>query len=273
MMYKDKGSDLIVGMSGGKDSLAVALYFKENGYDFKCVFSDTGWEHPETYRYLDYLETKIGHINRVKSSISVSEEHKEIVKEIETELGFESPFIRLIMQKMCMPNSRLRYCTKDLKIEPIREFFDTIDDPINVVGIRHEESRSRSKMEEWEWTDHLDCYTWRPIINWTFEDVVSIHKKHDINPNPLYLKGHNRVGCFPCVYANKNDLKHLSKSRISIIRKIESYVSEYRDKNLTFYKQPIDQMIEWSKTTYGGNQFFLFDTTTPTCRKWGMCGI
>jgi hypothetical protein len=33
--------------------------------------------------------------------------------------------------------------------------------------------------------------------------------KYDIKPNPLYLMGAGRVGCFPCVMINQRELKAL----------------------------------------------------------------
>lgn len=274
MIYKDKGSDLVVGVSGGKDSLAVCLHFNELGYEYKRVFSDTGWEHPQTYEYLQYLETVIGKIDCVKRAVKIDDQHKDFISSVEDDLGFESPFVRLVMQYMCLPNARRKFCTPRLKVDPIATYLNELDDPINVVGIRHDESHKRAKMEEWEWFDHFDCYTWRPLLSWSFDDVANIHKRHNVRPNPLYLNGHNRVGCYPCIYANKRDLKNLDDKRASIIKRIEKYVSSQRGKQCTLFKNmTIDQAVDWAKTSYGGKQYMLFDIEPPTCTRWGMCGI
>ena len=147
MIYIDKGSDLVVGVSGGKDSLAVCLHFNELGYEYKRVFSDTGWEHPQTYEYLQYLETVIGKIDRVKRVVEIDDQHKAFVDSIEQDLGFISPFVRLVMQYMCLPNARRKFCTPRLKVDPIASYLNDLDDPINVVGIRHDESHKRAKMD------------------------------------------------------------------------------------------------------------------------------
>ena len=274
MIYKDKGSDLVVGVSGGKDSLAVCLHFDEQGYEYKRVFSDTGWEHPQTYEYLQYLETVIGKIDYVKRIVEVDDQHKAFVDSIEQDLGFESPFVRLVIRSMCLPNARRKFCTPRLKVDPIASYLNELDDPINVVGIRHDESHKRAKMDEWEWFDHFDCYTWRPILSWSFDDVANIHKRHNVNPNPLYLNGHNRVGCYPCIYANKGDLKNLDDKRAAIIKRIEEYVSGQRGKQCTLFKNmTIKEAVDWAQTSRGGKQYMLFDIEPPTCAKWGMCGV
>ena len=47
---------VIASVSGGKDSTAMMLYLIESNTSFTPVFCDTGWEHPLTYDYLEYLE-------------------------------------------------------------------------------------------------------------------------------------------------------------------------------------------------------------------------
>jgi len=54
----------IMGLSGGKDSSALAIYIKEKNPDIwdniELFFCDTGKEFPETYRYLKKLEKYLG---------------------------------------------------------------------------------------------------------------------------------------------------------------------------------------------------------------------
>ena len=51
----------ILGLSGGKDSAALALYMAEKypELDIEYFFTDTGSELPEVYEYLDKLETQL----------------------------------------------------------------------------------------------------------------------------------------------------------------------------------------------------------------------
>lgn len=57
----------IISISGGKDSLAQWLRAIENNVLHISVFADTGHEHPLIMEYLDYLESKLGPIRRVKA--------------------------------------------------------------------------------------------------------------------------------------------------------------------------------------------------------------
>ena len=52
----------VLGLSGGKDSSALAIYMKDNypDLDIKYFFTDTGEELKEVYDYLDKLEAYLG---------------------------------------------------------------------------------------------------------------------------------------------------------------------------------------------------------------------
>ena len=64
--------ELVVSVSGGKDSTATCLYLQEIGLPYKSIFFDTGWEHASTYQYLtDYLPTKIGPIVRLAHTLEM----------------------------------------------------------------------------------------------------------------------------------------------------------------------------------------------------------
>lgn len=66
----EKTSDLVhvISMSGGKDSTATRIVAMERDVkNIVQVFADTGHEHDDTYRYLDYLETIFGKIVRVRN--------------------------------------------------------------------------------------------------------------------------------------------------------------------------------------------------------------
>ena len=187
-----------------------------------------------------------------------------------------------------LPSRMTRWCTRKLKIEPIAEYLDAIldagSDVINAVGVRADESEARSKYPELEWSKGLDCQTWRPLLRWTTQDVIDIHAKHGLPPNPLYLRGRgvSRVGCYPCIFARKDEIRQVAETapdRIVRIRILEEKISRIAGKPATFFhprisgeEWPIDRVVEWSKTARGGRQYELFaDDQDMGCARWGLC--
>ena len=59
----------VLGLSGGKDSSALALFVKETypELDVEYFFTDTGYELPETNEFIDQLEEKLGYIHRLNA--------------------------------------------------------------------------------------------------------------------------------------------------------------------------------------------------------------
>lgn len=118
----------VLGISGGKDSAALAIYMKENypELDIEYYTSDTGKELEETYEIIEKLEVKL---------------NKKIIKL--TPLASEdlNPFDHFIkMYNGYLPSSISRWCTKKLKLEPFEKFVGD-DLVISYVGIRGDEDR------------------------------------------------------------------------------------------------------------------------------------
>lgn len=204
---------VIASISGGKDSAAMSLYLRELGIDHELVFMDTGWEHPDTYAYLRYiLPNVLGPIRWLRAPRQMEE---------------------LIIHKGMFPSRIRRFCTDELKVKPLqkhlRACMDDGHDVLNVVGIRAEESDARSRLPEWEWQEGFDCEVWRPILRWTLDDVIAIHRRHNLTPNPLYLRGVKRVGCWPCINCSKSEIRFMAESdphRVVRLRVLENHAGD-----------------------------------------------
>ena len=221
---------IIASVSGGKDSTAMCLHLKELGLPYKAVHLATGWESAETDVYLnDYLPTVIGPITILRAEVNLNADQLELAQKYETRLGVKySAMVRFIIKKGMFPTRVMRWCTRELKIIPIKKFLTEMDDePINAIGIRGAESARRAAQDEWEWNKTYDCDVWRPIHSWSLQDVINIHHRHGIAPNPLYLSGSERVGCWPCVFARKDEIVRMadqSPERIDLIEALEAEV-------------------------------------------------
>lgn len=118
----------VLGISGGKDSAALAIYMKKNypDLDIEYYTCDTGKELQETYQLIKRLEDFLG---------------KEIVELRAVEKSHEDPFDHFLTRKKgYLPSSLIRWCTRSLKLEPFEQFVGN-DPVISYVGIRGDESR------------------------------------------------------------------------------------------------------------------------------------
>lgn len=223
----------VLSISGGKDSTAMWLYALETKPegDILPVFADTGHEHPITYKYLDYLEEKLGPIHRVRADFSEQIEQKreriqakwreegvpeeKIAEALEVLQPTGIPFLDLCLWKGRFPATKARFCTAELKVRPLLErvFWPLLNEGYHVIswqGVRAQESAARAKLPEREDTPE-GFEIFRPLLNWKVEDVFAIHERHGIDPNPLYRQGMGRVGCMPCINCSKAELFEIAR--------------------------------------------------------------
>jgi hypothetical protein len=118
----------VLGISGGKDSTALAIYLK-NLYpeiDFEYYFGDTGKELDETYDLIKNLEVFLG---------------KRIAFLKGTERKDKNPFDHFIeLYGNYLPSTNARWCTQKMKLEPFEKYVGN-DLVISYVGIRGDENR------------------------------------------------------------------------------------------------------------------------------------
>ncbi|MCT1530202.1 phosphoadenosine phosphosulfate reductase family protein [Sphingobacterium daejeonense] len=118
----------VLGISGGKDSAALAIYVKTKypELDLEFYSSDTGKELEETYQLIRNLEVYLG----VKINILKGAENSS-----------EDPFDHFLkMYGGYLPSSNARWCTKKLKLDPFENYVGT-DPVVSYVGIRGDEER------------------------------------------------------------------------------------------------------------------------------------
>lgn len=102
-----------------------------------------------------------------------------------------------------------------------------------MTGERRKESKNRAKYHEIEmskWANpNRKLINWRPIIDWTEEQVWAIFEKYKIQPHPCYELGWNRCSCQLCIFSSTNtwaSINELNPEKVARIAEIEKDMGE-----------------------------------------------
>ncbi|MDE0225828.1 MAG: phosphoadenosine phosphosulfate reductase family protein [Gammaproteobacteria bacterium] len=169
----------ICGISGGKDSSALAVHLRERVPQMEYFFCDTGAELPETYEYLTRLEVILG---------------KPIVR-LNASRGFDHWFE---VFRGALPSPQMRWCTKNMKIKPIEAWIG--DAPaVSYVAIRADEANRKGYI-----STKPNIETVFPFIEdgIDHDGVMRILEDAGIGL-PDYYEWRSRSGCYFCFYQRK----------------------------------------------------------------------
>lgn len=287
---------ILIFYSGGKDSQASLIWaVKKYGVEnCEAVFCDTGWENPVTYQHIEETTRALG------------------VKLVTLKSKKYDGFVDLAVKKKRFPSTKARFCTEELKSIPAIDYVLSLNENIIVIeGIRKNESMSRSKMtqecmyfrgyfqpnakgkvhsyhkkEVIEWCKKFDASKFRPVFDWTAEQVIKYITDNGQQPNWLYYQGFSRVGCYPCIMARHGELKLIIENdpkRWEELKRIESEINStlmppgyIPDHGKTSYSQngvkitsisDIERYLKRKNATLD-----MFEEETPGCMSvYGLC--
>lgn len=234
--------NIIVPISGGKDSTSCLVMAIKEGHNVFPVFNDTGWEHPITYEYLNYLENKL--CIKIDRTIGGKRRNGDNCETLPNLIRAQGRF----------PFGLGRFCTTYLKQYALRDVYKNhyYDGKTNYrfwFGMRQKESIQRSirysGISNKSLFDINDIFPSRynkklrttiqvrmPIITWETEEVFKYLENMGINKNPLYDEGTNdRIGCYPCLLAGKKVQKKMfatkfGQERLKIIKQLEKEIGQ-----------------------------------------------
>ena len=169
----------ICGISGGKDSSALAVYLRDTVPEMEYFFCDTGAELPETYEYLTRLQVILG---------------KPITR-LNATRGFDHWFE---VFRGTLPSPQMRWCTKNMKIKPIEEWIG--DAPaVSYVAIRADESNRKGYI-----STKSNIQSRFPFVEDGIdrEGVMRILEDAGIGL-PKYYEWRTRSGCYFCFFQRK----------------------------------------------------------------------
>jgi phosphoadenosine phosphosulfate reductase len=186
--------------SGGKDSL-VTLHLVSKAFEaglgcekeFDILFSDTGLEFQET---LDNVAEIVKIYGRPFKEASAKNSFWD---------GFEihGP-----------PGVDNRWCTKSCKLMPITALIESNyadrGGCLTFIGQRQYESKARAQSQRiWKSPSVRGQIGAAPIQEWTAMHIWLYIFDKNLNYNPLYEKGFDRIGCWLCPAASLADFENL----------------------------------------------------------------
>lgn len=199
-LYDNREVTHIVGLSGGKDSTAMALRLREvnPNVDYRFVCTPTGNELPDMSTHWDHLGELLGTpLIKVNAGVSL--------------LG-------LIAKQKAIPNWRMRWCTRMLKIEPFQAYVLQNTPAVTYVGIRADEAGAREGVTEWG----VDVEAQFPLIEWGWNlgDVIGYLKAREVEIPP-------RTDCALCFFQTLGELHRLWEKHPDLYQQgvvVEEYV-------------------------------------------------
>lgn len=212
----------LLGLSGGKDSAALAIYLKDNYPEIHAkteyFFSDTGAELKEVYNFLDKMEAYLG---------------KEIVK-LSSGRTFEH---WLKIHNDFLPSPRQRWCTILMKIKPFEQYVGD-DDVISYIGIRADENREgyiSKKTNIKAAFPFVDDGLVRDDVFSILEGSVGI---------PEYYKWRSRSGCYFCFFQQRKEWLGLKQNHPELFAQAARIEKEAGDGYTWVQGMTLEELVE-----------------------------
>ena len=205
----------VLGLSGGKDSSALALYVKETrpDLDVEYFFTDTGYELPETNEFIDQLEEKLGYIHRLNAR---SLNHIEG----RGELDFKS---MLKKHQNFLPSQRDRWCTIQLKLKPFERWAESLIadgyEIFNYVGIRADEPNRTGLLTIDKPITTVMPFREDGIVK---SDIENILQRNGLEL-PAYYSWRSRSGCSFCFYQKKIEWIRLKENHPELFEQAKEF--------------------------------------------------
>jgi 3'-phosphoadenosine 5'-phosphosulfate sulfotransferase (PAPS reductase)/FAD synthetase len=191
----------ILGLSGGKDSTALAVYMRDKVADMEYVFCDTGKELPETYEYLKRVEAFLG---------------KPIVY-----LNADRDFDHwLAMFGNYLPSAKMRWCTRKLKIAPFEKYVGE-GPAYSYIGIRADEDRFGYKPSLSPNGGIIPVYPFKEA-GLVKADIHQILEDSGLG-FPEYYQWRTRSGCYFCFFQRKIEWVGLLERHPHLFEEAKSY--------------------------------------------------
>ena len=211
----------VLGLSGGRDSAALAVYMRQHHpeLDIEYFFTDTGKELPEVYEYLGRLEGFLG----------------QSILRLNPNRDFD---FWLKQYNDFLPSPQSRWCTRQLKLRPFEQWLrpklENGETIYSYVAIRSDE----------EYREGYASKNDRLIVRLPFKEV-GVDKAGVLEildgaglGLPAYYEWRTRSGCTFCFFQQKIEWVRLKEHHPEAFEEAKAY-----EKNSVDHGSP----FTWSK--------------------------
>lgn len=202
-----------VSFSGGKDSTVVLHLAKKAGVK-DAFFIDTGLEFPET---IEFVRSK---------GVRIVEKGGDFWQAVE---------------RAGPPAKDNRWCCKLLKLNPLKVFLSDVGPCVTIQGNRWYESWNRAGLDETSQNpaNPLQLNV-SPIRSWRAFEVYLYIWWQNLELNPLYEMGLERIGCYLCPAMLESEFEEMRGIHPEYTKKWDDFLVNWADK-----KGYPDEYFEW----------------------------
>ncbi|WP_339866778.1 phosphoadenylyl-sulfate reductase [uncultured Algoriphagus sp.] len=168
----------------GQEDQVITQLIANGNIPIQIFSLDTGRLFPETLDLLARTEAKY------KQNIKVYYPNTSSVENLVSEIGINGFYDSVENRKSC--------CFVR-KVEPLRRAL--AGNEVWVTGLRAEQSANRSDMKRIEWDEANQIIKYNPLLDWTFDQMITYIDEKNVPYNPLHDKGFISIGCAPCTRA------------------------------------------------------------------------
>lgn len=174
-LYEQFGDQAIASTSFGLQAAVMLKLISEHAPSMPVVFVDTGYNFPETYRYIDTL-----------------------TQQLDINLKFYAPLYSAAQQearwgKLWEQGSEgLEQYAKLNKVEPMNRALSELNAKVWLSGLRRSQSKTRANRPFLEQQGQkLKAY---PILDWPDVQVEHFIRQNDLPAHPLQSQGYVTMG-------------------------------------------------------------------------------
>lgn len=220
----------VLGLSGGKDSAALAIYMSMNFPDLpiEYFFTDTGKELPEVYEFLGKLEGFLG----------------KPIQRLNPNRDFD---FWLRTYNNFLPSAQTRWCTRKLKLEPFKQWIkpslDTGDIVYSYVAIRADEEHREGMVAQ-----HKNLIVKMPFREHGVDKpgVIELLEGSGLGM-PGYYDWRSRSGCTFCFFQQKIEWVRLKDKHPAAFEDAKTYEKNALDHGSPFTWSQGEPLTELEK--------------------------